>query len=161
MRSCVLGWEHYLNIFIFERNREYNQMMQRQKKLFSSPEKLPVLASDWFSIKRYSLKHLVILSVSFKNKDIYRYVLSQGLNPEVPSSPRGTWMEASHSFLHSVQFSTVCNSPQCAILHGVTDPPLNGKVFHGVGRFGGLQGFLNYQLAGQPVYYRVMEGDIR
>ena len=52
-------------------------------------------------------------------------------------------------------------SPQCAILHGVTDPPLNGKVFHGVGRFGGLQGFLNYQLAGQPVYYRVMEGDIR
>ena len=33
--------------------------------------------------------------------------------------------------------------------------------FRGVGRFGGLQGFFNYQLAGQPVYYRVMEGDIR
>ena len=62
---------------------------------------------------------------------------------------------ATHCFL-AVEFSTVLLTlPASSMARSTT------LGFHGVGRFGGLQGFLNYQLAGQPVYYRVMEGDIR
>ena len=95
----------------------------------------------------FSLQHLVNTLSLFQKGKILR------CTPNVWSPrcrrhlQRPGWESA--IVFSSVEFSTVLLTP------------LNGKVFHGVGRFGGLQGFLNYQLGGQPVYYRVMEGDIR
>ena len=145
MRSCVLGCQvpfssdNYINSFLL---KETNAA--ETKFWYKFPDKLPVS----ISIKKlFSAAFVITLSVFQKEK----YWCAP---PRFES--RGAIVT-----LRNLDGSRPFFSPQCAILHGVTDPPLNGKVFHGVGRFGGLQGFLNYQLAGQPVYYRVMEGDIR